>query len=375
MGISAADYDADGDFDLYLTGYGGNRLLRNEGGFRFVDVTEEAGVGGGGFSAGSCWGDFDGDGDLDLYVCRYVRFDESMPVRTSTRGRQSLPVTLNPSAFPAEENLLFRNEGGRFVEVAGSMGVTNPGGKSLGALFADFDGDDLLDLYVANDVSDNAMFRGRGGDIPFEDVTHPSCTADWRGAMGLAVGDPDLDRDLDLFITHWMPEENTLYVKEAGRLRYRDDSERTYLGPPGRGHVGWACDFADFDNDGRPDLYVVNGSTFEEPSSTAHLVPMPLQLFWNGGRRFFDLALRSGGALATPVVGRGGSVATWTGTAISTGRLRPRGGALLLRNDTEKAFGSIEVTVRGSAPNPFGYGALVTVESEGARRCRPSVRR
>ena len=224
MGVAAADYDADGDFDLLVTGYGRLVLLRNDGDWRFVDVTGESGLKATGFFAGACWGDVDQDGDLDLYVCRYVEFDEGVSSSTTRRGSHSLPASLNPSAFEAQSNLLFLNEQGRFGEdVAEEYGVSNPTGKSLAAVFADFDNDGLLDLYVANDVSDNALFRGRRG-APFEDATHPSNTADWRGAMGLAAGDPDGDGDLDLFITHWVTEENTLYVNVGPGLLFRDHS-------------------------------------------------------------------------------------------------------------------------------------------------------
>ncbi|MGQ0613382.1 MAG: FG-GAP-like repeat-containing protein [Planctomycetaceae bacterium] len=368
MGVAAADFDADGDMDVYLTGYGRNLLLRNDGAGNFTDVTEEAGVGGGGFSAGACWGDADGDGDLDLYACRYVRFDESVEASGSGRGSHTLPVTLNPSAYPAEPNLLYLNDGNsRFTEAARAMGVDNPGGRSLQAVFADFDGDGVLDLYVANDVSDNAMFRGRRGE-PFEDATHRSCTADWRGAMGLAVGDPDRDGDLDIFITHWISEENTLYLKEEGDFFFRDAAMESYLGPPSRMLVGWACDFGDLDRDGRPDLVVVNGSTFEEPGSPQFLVPMPLQIFWNGGKRFFDLAPRAGEALARPIVGRGGALGDVDGDGDLDVVVVVHGGpALLLLNETETKGSHLVVEVRGSAPNPFGYGARVTVEAGGGR--------
>ncbi|MHC4452886.1 MAG: FG-GAP-like repeat-containing protein, partial [Planctomycetota bacterium] len=360
-GVAAADYDGDADFDLYVTGYRRNVLLRNDGNLRFTDVTDESGVGDKGFGAGACWGDADGDGDLDLYVCRYVEFDEGAQPEVSQRGSSSLPATLNPSTFPAQSNLLFLQENGRFVERAKQSGVDNPEGKSLSALFVDFDNDGKLDLYVANDVTDNVMYRGLGGG-KFEDVSHASCTADWRGAMGLAVGDADSDADLDMFVTHWKPEENALYVQERGMF-FKDDSMRTYLGPPGRGLVGWACEFVDFDGDGRPDLYVINGSTFERKESPLQLVPMQAQLFWNSGERFYDLAPRSGPGWADQYVGRGAISGDVDGDRdIDLIVIRHGARPLLLRNETPGATRMLEVRVFGSGVNPFGYGATVTVE-------------
>jgi tetratricopeptide (TPR) repeat protein len=360
-GVAAGDYDGDSDFDLYVTGYKRTVLLRNDGNLRFTDVTEEMGVSDTGFGAGACWGDVDGDGDLDLYVCRYVEFDENAKPEVSQRGSASLPATLNPSTFPAQSNLLFIQEDGKFVERAKEAGVDNPEGKSLAALFVDFDADGNLDLYVANDVTDNVMFRGLGNG-KFEDVSHASCTADWRGAMGLAVGDADSDADLDMFVTHWKPEENALYVQERGMF-FKDDSMRTYLGPPGRGLVGWACDFVDFDGDGRPDLYVINGSTFERPESPLELVPMQAQLFWNSGERFYDLAPRSGPGWAEQYVGRGAVAGDVDGDRdIDLIVMRHSARPLLLRNETEGAGRMLEVRTFGSGSNPFAYGATVTVE-------------
>jgi hypothetical protein len=371
MGVAAADYDADGDFDLYVTGYGRNFLLRNEGEFRFTDVTEAAGVAGGGFSSGACWGDADGDGDLDLYVCRYVKFDESMEVRESKRGRLSLPATLNPSAFPPESNLLYlQGDQGRFVEGAARFGVDNPTGKSLGAVFADLDGDGVNDLYIANDVSDNQLLKGRKGNR-YEDVTYASCTADWRGAMGVTTSDADGDGDLDMFITHWKPEENVLYIKENEGLFFRDDAERSMLGPPSRGLIGWATSFVDLDRDARPDLVVVNGSTFEEPASPTRLVAERPQVFWNGGGRFFDLSPRAGPAFQEPIVGRGGACGDLDGDGDVDIVICRRGGKpLLLRNETKTANRMISVDVRGSMPNLFAYGAFVTVEVGGKKQAQ-----
>jgi len=364
-GVAAADYDADGDLDLYVTGYGRNVLLRNDGGLRFTDVTAEAGVAGAGFSTGACWGDADGDGDLDLYVCRYVEFDESLAPSTSHRRGASLPPTLNPSGFPPVANLLFlQEEDGRFVESAERLGVANPDGKGLGALFVDFDGDGKLDLYVANDVTDNVMYRGLGGGR-YKDVSHASGTADWRGAMGLAVGDPDNDGDIDMFVTHWKPEENALYAQESPML-FRDDSRRTYLGPPGRGLVGWACGFVDFDADGRPDLYVVNGSTFERPDATHLLVPMPGMLFWNGGDRFYDLAPRSSGGWGDQHVGRGATHGDVDGDGdIDLIMMRLGSAPLLFRNESGGQGNCLKIDVFGASPNVFAQGATVTVHAGG----------
>jgi len=365
MGVSTADYDADGDVDLYLTGYGKNVLLRNDGAFRFTDVTREAGVVGGGFSTGSCWGDVDGDGDLDLYVCRYVAFDESMKVTTTNRGTLALPATLNPAAFDAQSNLLFINEAGVFEEAAERFGVTNPKGRGLSALFVDFDGDGFLDLYVANDMSDNVFYRGTEG--AFEDITYSSLTADWRGAMGLAAGDFDRDNDLDLLITHWKTEENALYRNETG-MRFLDVATRLGLGHPSRARVGWSCDFADFDCDGRPDFFVVNGSTFERRNAPAYLEPMHLQLFWNNGRAFVDTIPTVDGTPLAPFVGRGGVAADLDGdgdldlVATAHGET-PR----VLLNESERG-GHLFVELRGSAPNTLAYGAIVTVEVGGRKQ-------
>jgi tetratricopeptide (TPR) repeat protein len=188
--------------------------------------------------------------------------------------------------------------------------------------------------------------------------------------MGLATGDPDGDGDLDLFVTHWKPEENALYVREEGVL-FREDSLRTYLGPPGRGRIGWATDFVDLDLDARPDLYVVNGSTFERPEARTQLVPMLPQLFWNGGGRFWDLASRAGPALEQPIVGRGGTAGDLDGDGdIDLVFVVHGGEPLLLRNDTVTDGGHLVVVVRGSAPNLFGYGAEVTVEAGGRRQAQ-----
>ena len=142
-----------------------------------------------------------------------------------------VPYTLNPSSFPPERNLLMRNDGGVFHDVAAAAGVDNLAGRSLSAVWADFDEDGLLDLYVANDVSDNAMYHNLG-DGRFHDVSHAAWVADYRGAMGLAVGDWENDGDLDIHITHWIAQENALYENQKGTMAAVADTPMRFASSP-----------------------------------------------------------------------------------------------------------------------------------------------
>ena len=213
LGAAWADYDADGFLDLAVSGYNALLLFHNEAegtGRRFAPASGFPNLPG--YWAGVAWGDYDRDRDPDLYVCGYVQYKEEsgLSVRVSEQVGVSVPYTLNPSSYEPGLNLCFRNNGdGTFTEVARELGVTNPTGRSLGAVWHDFDDDGWLDLYVANDVSDNVFYHNEQGR--FVDISHPALVADYRSAMGLAVGDYDGDGDDDLFVAHWVAQENALY--------------------------------------------------------------------------------------------------------------------------------------------------------------------
>ncbi len=380
QGAAWADYDGDGHLDLVATSYGENQLYHNRGKGTFAETGRQAGLGGTkGFWSGASWGDYDRDGDLDLYICGYVqyRYDPGLARQQSKQYNALIPATLNPSTFAPERNLLYRNNGnGTFTEVAKSLGVDNLSGRSLSASWADFDEDGWLDLYVANDVSDNVLYRNKGKGV-FEDLSHPAWVADYRGAMGLAVGDWNGDGDQDIYITHWIAQENALYdnlhadnaaAGQRAPLRFMDAADRYGLGQSTIDYVGWGTAFVDFDRDGRPDLLSINGSTFERQDNHSLLVPMQSQLFWNSGPQegFYDVAPASGPAFAGDHVGRGLAVADYDGDGDPDALVVVNGGqALLWRNEGSPSRHWFGVRLRGQGGNHEGFGARVRLVAGG----------
>jgi enediyne biosynthesis protein E4 len=380
MGATWADYDNDGWLDLFVTAYGENVLYRNDGDGTFTDRTAEARLSGHpGFWAGACWGDYDRDGFLDLYVTGYVRYRPLDGRQVSRQYDVEQPAAINPSSFEPLPNLLFHNNrNGTFTEVAMEAGVANPAGRSLSAVWADFDDDGWPDLYVANDVSDNAMFRNRGDGL-FDDVGLAARVADYRGAMGLAVGDWDGDQDLDIFVTHWLAQENALYSNRRSELatrgesvaplQFTDEADRYGLGQIALDFVGWGTSFFDYDNDGRPDLLVVNGSTLEEKDDPRLLVAMRPLLFWNRGADdgFYDVSSVSGSYFGGRYVGRGAAFGDYDNDGdVDVFVVNNGGPGILLRNDGGNRRRWLAVRLEGTTSNRWGVGArlrLVTGSS------------
>lgn len=374
-GASWGDYDADGDPDLIVTSWGQNILWENNGDGTFTDVTAKAGISGHGFWTGASWADFDLDGDLDLYICGYVEYErEDLETTKINEGNSDFPFTLNPSSWPPHSNRLYVNQGdGTFAERAQAAGVQADVGKSLGAVWADFDSDDYPDLYVANDVSDNVMYRNRG-DGTFEDWSYEAVVADYRGAMGLAVADWDGDLDLDLFITHWIAQENALYsnlltdlsdMEGESMMMFRDEADRFGLGQIALDLIGWGTSFADLDNDGRPDLFVANGSTFQDRSDPSRLLPMHPHLYWNKGREdgFFEVGEEAGMRTDPPGVGRGAAFCDYDLDGdLDLLICRHGGRARLLRNDSNGG-NWVSYRLRAKTGHPSGLGARITAHA------------
>ena len=384
MGVAIGDMDNDGYPDLFITAYGKNVFYINNGNGTFTDETRKAGFGGKeGFWTGASWADFDRDGYLDLYVCGYVRYSQLNKQPVLRRENSVEPASINPLSFPPQRNLLYHNNrNGTFTEVAISAGVDNPTGKSLSASWCDFNNDGWPDLYVANDVSDNALYLNRG-DGTFDEVSHPAHVADYRGAMGLAVGDWDNDRDMDLFVTHWLAEENGFYINKLNMmdkmpgsrqaLQFQDEAEKYGLGQVSLDDVAWGTSFFDYDNDTRLDLLVVNGSTNQQEGNPKNLVPMKNRLFWNEGpeKGFAEVTSVSGEALSYENVGRGAAFGDYDNDGdIDVYIVNNCGQGVLLRNDGGNKNNWLEIKLVGRKSNRSAIGARIKMVSGNVSQIR-----
>ena len=380
MAASWTDYDNDGWLDLFVSSYGENVFYRNNGDGTFTDITRQSGLGGRhGFWAGASWADFNRDGYLDLYVCGYVQYAFQKDQKVTRQYDVEVPASINPSSFPPERSLLYRNNGdGTFTEIASKAGVEDARGRSLSAAWSDFDNDGWPDLYVANDVSDNVFFHNLGNET-FEDISHAAWVADYRGAMGIAIGDWDGDQDTDMFITHWLAQENALYsnlltqyaslqAPVANSLRFMDEADRYGLGQIALDYVGFGTSFFDYNNDGRLDLFVVNGSTIQQKQSPWLLIPMPDLLFWNRGpdEGFYDVSPVSGEVFQRKYVGRGAAFADYDNDGdVDIFVVNNVGPAQLLRNDGGNRNSWLKVSLEGVQSNRLAIGARLKLVSNG----------
>ena len=380
MAAAWADYDNDGHLDLLVTSFDRIVLYRNHGDGAFTDVTARAGLEKfRGFWTGAAWGDYDRDGHVDLYICGYVqyRFRPEDFNKASKQYATLVPFTLNPSSYAPVRNLLFHNNGdGSFTEVARSAGVDNPTGRSLSAAWHDFDGDGWPDLYVANDVSESALYLNlRNGR--FKAVSHEAWVSDYRGAMGLAIGDWNRDGDPDIFITHWIAQQDALFdnlrftrggTRKPGPLRFADIADLVGIGQLSLNVIGWGTSFLDYDNDGQLDLFVVNGSTFQDDQDPTRLVPMKNFLFWQKSpeQGFFEVGAVSGEALLKPRVGRGAAFADYDNDGdVDVFIVNQEGRPTLLRNDGGSRKNWVKVRVRCTRSNRSGLGTKVEIAAGG----------
>lgn len=272
MAVTAGDYDADGNLDIFITGFNGNAVYRGLGQCKFQDVTEKSGLKGDGFMAGAAWADYDRDGDLDVFVAGYVKLDlNNLPVfgSSQTCSFKGIRVQCGPRGLPGEKDFFYRNRGdGTFEEISQKIGVADAKKYyGLGVIWGDYNDDGWLDIYVANDGTPNYLYKNNGDgsftDVGFETGTSYSGAGIEQGSMGVAFGDYDGDGKIDLFVTNFDNEHNTLY-RNLGAKGFLDVSFETKIAAPSIPFVGWGTGFFDFDNDGWLDIFVLNGHVYPQ---------------------------------------------------------------------------------------------------------------
>jgi len=386
FGVVAGDYNRDGWPDLYVSNYGPNRLYRNNRDGSFTDVAAQAGVAlPNAWTTGGSFGDYDGDGLLDLFVCGYAKFDVNAPPRSGIdvpinycqyRGAD---VMCGPRGLQGERDFLFHNRGdGTFDEVAEAAGVMDKAGFfGFSAAWLDVDGDRRQDLVVINDSTPNFLYLNKG-DGTFNDASHISGFAlsrDGReqAGMGLAIGDYNLDGEVDFFITHFSDDYCTLYENQRDAF-FLDLSNEAGIEEATLPFVSWGTAFLDYDNDGRSDLFLVNGHVY--PAVDQHKwgttwAERPL-LFKNvDGRRFSLVPAAKDSGLAVVIVGRGAAFGDFDNDGredivINCMDSAPR----VLRNVTQTANNWLTVKLTSRKSPTDGIGATVFLTAGGHRQRR-----
>jgi len=308
MGVAVGDYDNDGYEDLYVTAYGGNKLYHNNGDGTFTDVTDKAGVGGSGWSTSAAWVDLDGDGLLDLVVLRYLTWD--FDDIWCGEHKEGLRAYCHPDYFKPVPPLVYHNDGnGHFTEVSEKIGVAKPG-KGLGVAIADYDRDGHIDLFVANDSMPEFLYHNKG-DGMFEEVALESgvaVDAEGRTFAGMGVDFADYNNDglPDLVITDLASQMYALYRNNGDRT-FTYESYPSGLGRMTMAHSGWGVRFLDYDNDGWKDLLIAQGHDLDTIELTVPNLRYrePMLLAGNTGRSFEDVSSEAGSVFKEAWVGRG----------------------------------------------------------------------
>jgi len=372
MGIAVADYDNDGLPDIYVTGYGHNVLYHNLGGCKFEDVTERAHVTGGGFSVGAAWADYDRDGHLDLFVSRYVHSDiEHLPAPGSPSfNYKGLPIEVPGTG--GETSLLYHNRrDGTFEEVSEKARVHNSEKRrGMGVTWADYNDDGWPDLFVANDMDANYLYRNKR-DGTFEDVGMMTGVA--LSSSGLEMGnmagdfsDYDHCGKFDLLVTRFGNQPISLFRNE-GERGFLDVAMDANIADASSAPVKWGTGFQDFDNDGWLDILVANGNVSPLADKLPHEAPYRerLQLFRNRGDRTFAEVAQPAGLNDGPLQSRRGAA---FGDLNNDGRIdlvvyNVGSPPTLLLNETHNNNHRVLLKLVGVKSNRDAIGARVTAQT------------
>ena len=370
VGATVGDYDNDGDIDLYVTNFGKDQLYRNNGDATFTDVTTHAKVGNPNWGTSCAFADLDNDGHLDLYVANYAAYTPKDDIRCEERG---VHVYCGPHAYPAVHDTFYKNNGdGTFTDRSDLYRHSNLNPQhGLGVTFGDYDADGDIDLYVANDQDPNFLFQNTKNDnfLPnFSEVALISgvCYNDMgkeEAGMGTDFGDYDNDGWLDLTVSNYQTETNTVYHNHDGTF-FTDNTITTGIAAVTHGYLGWGIKFFDYDNDGYQDIFVANGHLMDNIAVLEKHVTYPQKnlLFRNlGDGRFVNVVSETDG-LALEKVSRGAAIGDYDNDGdldilVTNCNQRPD----LLQNVIGNRNNWIQIQVVGEKSNRSGIGAKIKV--------------
>ena len=369
IGLAVADYDNDGNQDLYITCVGPNRLFRNVGNGKFADVTARAGVGDPGFSTSAAWFDYDNDGSLDLFVANYVEWTVETDQLCSLDGKNKSYCT--PQSYKGQSSTLYRNKGnGTFANVTQAAKLNDATSKSLGVVMLDYNSDGWMDLFVANDTEPNKLYKNNGnGTFTDEGVAAGVAFSESgmaRAGMGADAGDFDGSGRPGIAVGNFTNESMALYRNDGTGL-FTDEAPNSGIGKMSAQSLTFAVFFFDYDLDGLLDVFAANGHVSDDISVVQPNVKyaQPPHLFRNKGKKKFEeVTTKLGRALQRAIVGRGAAY----GDCDNDGDLdllitSNNGPARLLRNDNANQNDLVRIKTVGARSNRDGIGAKLTLKT------------
>lgn len=378
-GVAVGDFNRDGYPDIYLTCYGNNILFRNNGDGTFADVTAKASVEAAGWSTSAVWFDYDNDGKLDLFVCAFVDYSGPHP-RTCGSDALHKHSYCVPTVFEPRLSQLYHNNGdGSFTEVGHLTDIGKNPGKAHGVVATDINNDGLLDLFVANDTVPNFLYVNRGNGR-FEEIglsAGVAYSSDGQARSGMGVDSADYDNDgkLDLFVSNIDSERFSLYHNN-GDESFTDRADETGISKATYYLSGWGLKFFDYDNDGNMDLFLANGHPNDMIEKLLDNVTWaePLLLFHNDGARLTDVSAQAGPAFRRNWPARGMAIGDFDNDGALDVLISNNGAApLLLHNEVGARNNWLGVRLIGVTSNIDAVGARVTWSFEGKTRSQMKV--